>query len=62
MHYQSIVGNNRVSCTYWIAAVHFFNHQIHHRGQLTTLLTQAGVDYGATDLIVIPGILSADSN
>jgi uncharacterized damage-inducible protein DinB len=27
-----------------------FNHQTHHRGQLTTLLTQAGADVEATDL------------
>jgi len=30
--------------------MHFFNHQTHHRGQATTLLTQAGVDVGVTDL------------
>lgn len=30
---------------------HFFNHQTHHRGQVTTLLTQAGEDVGATDLL-----------
>jgi len=29
---------------------HFFNHQTHHRGQATTLLFQAGVDIGVTDL------------
>jgi uncharacterized damage-inducible protein DinB len=34
---------------------HFFNHQTHHRGQATTLLFQAGVDPGATDLIAMPG-------
>ena len=33
--------------------VHFFNHQTHHRGQVTTLLTQSGVDMGATDLIAL---------
>lgn len=31
--------------------LHFFNHQTHHRGQATTLLSQAGVDIGATDLL-----------
>lgn len=31
--------------------VHFFNHQTHHRGQTTTLLSQAGVDIGVTDLL-----------
>lgn len=33
---------------------HFFNHQTHHRGQVTTLLFQAGVDVGATDLLAMP--------
>ena len=33
--------------------MHFFNHQTHHRGQVTTLLSQAGVDVGATDLMVL---------
>lgn len=32
---------------------HLFNHQTHHRGQITTLLTQAGVDIGVTDLIAL---------
>ncbi len=31
---------------------HFFNHQTHHRGQMTVLLSQQGVDYGTTDLLV----------
>ena len=35
----------------WWALGHFFNHQTHHRGQLTTLLSQAGVDPGVTDLV-----------
>ena len=33
--------------------MHFFNHQTHHRGQVTTLLFQAGVDPGSTDLLVL---------
>ncbi len=32
--------------------LHFFNHQTHHRGQASTLLTQAGVDTGVTGLLV----------
>lgn len=31
---------------------HFFNHQTHHRGQVTTLLNQFGIDVGMTDLLV----------
>jgi uncharacterized damage-inducible protein DinB len=33
--------------------MHFFNHQTHHRGQVTTLLSQAGVDVGVTDLLAL---------
>ncbi len=32
---------------------HLFNHQTHHRGQLTCVLSQLGVDYGCMDLPVI---------
>ncbi len=34
----------------WLCVVQLFNHQTHHRGQVTTLLKQAGVDPGITDL------------
>lgn len=37
----------------WQAMTHFFNHQTHHRGQVTTLLMQSGVDVGVTDLIAL---------
>jgi len=37
----------------WWALTHFFNHQTHHRGQATTLFSQAGVDAGVTDLIAM---------
>lgn len=33
--------------------LHFFNHQTHHRGQCSTLLSQAGVDLGVTDLLAL---------
>lgn len=33
--------------------MHVFNHQTHHRGQVTTLLTQCGLDVGVTDLAAI---------
>jgi len=32
---------------------HLFNHQTHHRGQVTTLLFQSGIDPEATDLLVM---------
>ena len=37
----------------WWAVSHFFNHQTHHRGQVTTLLKQCGVDPGVTDFVVL---------
>jgi uncharacterized damage-inducible protein DinB len=47
---------------------HFFNHQTHHRGQVSTLLFQAGVDVGVTDLVALiptrvdsPGSLPQES-
>lgn len=37
----------------WQAVAHLFNHQTHHRGQVTTLLMQAGHDPGVTDLVAM---------
>ncbi|WP_434999260.1 DinB family protein [Vibrio scophthalmi] len=31
---------------------HLFNHQTHHRGQLSTVLNQLGVDVGVTDFLL----------
>ena len=33
-----------------VAVIHFFNHQTHHRGQVSAMLHQQGVDIGVTDL------------
>lgn len=38
---------------YYSLVMNLFNHQTHHRGQTTTLLTQANVDVGVTDLLAI---------
>ncbi|APW39513.1 damage-inducible protein DinB [Rhodoferax koreense] len=37
----------------WQALTHFFNHQTHHRGQVTALMMQAGVDVGVTDMVAL---------
>lgn len=52
--YTSLVNPARRQMPLWIAIVHFFNHQTHHRGQLTTLLSQRGIDPGVTDLLWLP--------
>jgi len=41
----------------WIGATHLFQHATHHRGQVTTLMKQAGVDPGVTDLPYLPGVV-----
>jgi uncharacterized damage-inducible protein DinB len=53
--FTSVVNPQRRVVPLWFAIQHFFNHQTHHRGQLTTLLEQAGCDFGVTDLIWLPG-------
>jgi uncharacterized damage-inducible protein DinB len=40
-------------CPLWWTVAHVFNHQTHHRGQITTLLTQQGHDLGSTDLFAM---------
>jgi len=40
----------------WIVATHLFAHAVHHRGQVSTLLAQAGHDIGPTDLPYLPGV------
>ena len=48
--------SERLTFPTWVAVTHFFNHQTHHRGQLSTLLSQCGLDYGVTDLPWVDGI------
>lgn len=48
--YQTVKGlpaNKQLSSL----ILHFFNHQTHHRGQVSTLLSQIGKDIGVTDLL-----------
>lgn len=43
---------NAFSNPVWHVVGHIFNHQTHHRGQVTTLLSQLDIDPGMTDFIV----------
>ena len=56
LSYESLVNPAPRQLPIWLAVTHFFNHQTHHRGQLTTLLAQRGIDPGITDLIGLPGL------
>lgn len=46
-------SGQKVDVPLWWAVSHFFNHQTHHRGQITTLFSQNGVDPGVTDLFAM---------
>ncbi len=54
LRYVSITNPAPRSIPMWLAVAHFFNHQTHHRGQVTTLLMQRGIDPGVTDLMWLP--------
>lgn len=54
LRYTSMVDPEPRRSPYALTVSHFFNHQTHHRGQLTTLLAQLGRDPGVTDLIWLP--------
>jgi uncharacterized damage-inducible protein DinB len=57
LEFTSVITKRTHAPMLWKVVLHFFNHQTHHRGQLTTLLSQAGVDYGVTDLFLLPDFL-----
>ncbi len=60
VRYTSVVTGKVMTLPRWTALTHLFNHQIHHRGQLTALLSRLGVDYGDIDLVWMPGVAHVD--
>jgi uncharacterized damage-inducible protein DinB len=52
LHYRNMKGVAAAK-RFSSLIMHFFNHQTHHRGQVSTLLFQAGVDIGVTDLLAL---------
>lgn len=52
LHYCNMSGTPRHKL-FGSLVLHLFNHQTHHRGQATTLLYQAGIDIGVTDLVAL---------
>ena len=53
LRYADMRGNPHARDVFALL-MHLFNHQTHHRGQATTLLSQAGQDVGVTDLVAMP--------
>lgn len=56
IEYLSMVDGDKRAFMLRDAVLHLFHHQTHHRGQLTTLLSQMDIDFGETDLIWMPGV------
>lgn len=52
--FRSVTYQKEIELPYVVVVMQVFNHQTHHRGQITTLLSQFGVDIGPTDLPVMP--------
>ncbi|MGD1854554.1 MAG: DinB family protein [Leptolyngbyaceae cyanobacterium] len=57
--YQSKVDGKIRTVPRWVLVTHMFNHQTHHRGQVTTLLSQMGLDIGSTDIPFMPQFVVA---
>jgi uncharacterized damage-inducible protein DinB len=56
MSYVSVNDGKTRVLPRWVLVTHMFNHGTHHRGQLTTLMKQLGVDPGVTDLPWLPAL------
>ena len=52
--YTSKIDGKTRTVPKWVLVTHMFNHQTHHRGQVTTLLAQMGLDMGSTDIPFMP--------
>jgi uncharacterized damage-inducible protein DinB len=57
--YKSKVDDKIHTVPRWALVTHMFNHQTHHRGQVTTLLSQMGLDIGSTDIPFMPQFITA---
>ena len=54
LRFYSVTYQKEIVMPLFAAVMQFFNHQTHHRGQITTLLSQMNLDIGVTDLPVMP--------
>lgn len=57
--YISKVDGREITKARWMLVTHLFNHQTHHRGQASTLLSQLGKDIGSTDIPFMPAEYSS---
>ena len=52
--YYSMATQSEWTKPRWVLVTHMFNHQTHHRGQVHSMLTQAGGRPSDTDLPFLP--------
>jgi len=52
LSYQNLAGKSQKKPVGSLIS-HLFLHQVHHRGQATTLISQSGEGFGETDLLEI---------
>jgi uncharacterized damage-inducible protein DinB len=53
--FASVIDGKTRSAPKWVFVTQMFNHQTHHRGQISTLLHQRGSDFDNTDIPRMPG-------
>lgn len=56
VRYTSISSGRSSALPRWVVLAHLFNHQTHHRGQATALISRLGHDFGVMDMIRMPGV------
>ena len=53
LHYTSSTGKPRCYPLRHVL-LHIWNHQSHHRGQVTAMIQRLGFDYGDIDMLFMP--------
>lgn len=55
LEFKSMIDGKTRKAPSWVFVTQMFNHQTHHRGQITTLIKQFGYEPGVTDIPWLPG-------
>ncbi len=58
LHWTSATNPTPRTTPLALAVAHFWNHQTHHRGQITAVMELLGLDCGITDLMALPGVIA----
>lgn len=58
LHWTPATSSTPRTCPNYLVLAHVWNHQTHHRGQITTTMELLGLDCGITDFLTLPGIVA----